>query len=183
MKGIIFNVLEDFAVEKFGDETLEEVYSQAELSEGVPPFVGPASYPDQDLVTLVTLLSEKGGVSVEDLLHSLGEYAISILARRFPLFFEGLSSAKEFLKTMNEVHYLEVRKLYSDANPPKIVLEDNTDGKTYLHYRSPRRLCSFLEGLLEGTGKHFGEGISYRHLRCQKEGAEECILELNFSRG
>jgi len=36
MKGVIFNILEDFIEEKFGDKTLEDAYEQVEHSDGLP---------------------------------------------------------------------------------------------------------------------------------------------------
>jgi len=50
MKGVIFNLLESMVIDRFGDETMEDIYEEAEFSADAPPFIGPETYPDSDLI-------------------------------------------------------------------------------------------------------------------------------------
>jgi len=182
VKGVIINILEQFINENYGDETLEEMYDKVELSDGAPPFVGPLSYPDEDFLNMVRYVSKKNGMPDSELLHAVGKYALSVLAEKYPPFFENIYSAQDFLFTVNDIHEMEVKKLYDDARPPEIILEHSDAGRALLHYRSSRQLCSLLEGLIDGAAEKYGENIEYKHVRCMKDGAEECTLELIFSR-
>jgi len=180
MKGVVINILEDFIAENLGDEMLEEVYEKVKLSDDVPPFIMPKTYPDEDLLNIVVFLSEKTGKSVEELLFGFGQYAFNILARKFPVFFENTSSAKDFLKTIEDIIHVEVHKLYKDAVTPAILIDDSVDGKTLIRYSSPRILCDLMIGLLEGVAVKFNETITQKHIQCMKNGASECVLEVEF---
>ena len=181
MKGIIINVLEDFISEKFGDETVEEIYEKVKLSDGVPPFIGPLSYPNENIINILDFLSKKTDLSIEKLLYTFGIYVIPIFAKKYPVFFENRSSAKEFLSTVNNIHYMEVKKLYDDVSPPSLIMEDTRDGQSILHYQSKRKLCDLLKGLIQGVADYYKEEVSYNKIQCMKEGAEECIFELTFN--
>ena len=53
MKGVVFNMLEEFVVENAGEEVFEEILYTCEFIT-VEPFVGPGTYPDEDLNELVS---------------------------------------------------------------------------------------------------------------------------------
>jgi hypothetical protein len=57
MKGIIFNILEDFTNEKFGEDEFDFIVEKSIL-ETTDPFVGPGTYPDSDLFKIVTKIVE-----------------------------------------------------------------------------------------------------------------------------
>ena len=182
MKGMIFNLLEDLIDEKFGEEIMEEIYAQAKLSDGAPPFVGPETYPDSDLFAIVTLLSEKTDLPIETLVYEFGKYLFPILANKYPVFLENMNSPIEFLKTVNDVIHLEVKKLFEAANPPKIIIEQIDSNRAVLHYSSERKLCKLVEGLLDGVGDYFGQKISYSHQQCMQDSTHECILNIECSK-
>ena len=50
-----------------------------------------------------------------------------------------------------------------------------------LLYKSERKLCDLLEGLIDGVAEHFNEKISYKHVKCMKENDDNCILEIKFN--
>ena len=49
-------------------------------------------------------------------------------------------------------------------------------------YRSPRKLCSFAEGLLLGAADHYGEKLTIEQPLCMKRGDDRCVLEIEFAR-
>ncbi|MCP4372375.1 MAG: guanylate cyclase, partial [Deltaproteobacteria bacterium] len=74
MKGIIFNLLENLVIDKFGDEIMEEIFEEAEFSVDAPPFIATETYPVSDLVAIVALLSEKSNIPIDDLIYEFGKY-------------------------------------------------------------------------------------------------------------
>ena len=180
MKGVIFNLLEDMIVAKCGDDTLEEIYAEATFTADAPPFVGPDTYPDADLLAMVELLSRKMDTPVSDLVYGFGRYMFPELAARFPAFLEHLPTPVAFLETVNEVIHVEVKKLFEEATPPVVTIEKTADGRARLLYRSDRQLCRLLEGLLDGVGDHYRQKATYRHRQCMLEGAGECVLDIAF---
>ena len=83
MKGVIFNMLEEFTVETFGEETFEDVLDEAELIT-TEPFVGPGTYPDEDLIALVTTLIKKVDMPLPDAVRAFGHWLFPRLAERIP---------------------------------------------------------------------------------------------------
>jgi len=181
MKGIVYNILENLIVEKFGDEVMEEIYDETEFTSDVPPFVGPETYPSSDLLLVVASLSQKTNLPVGDLVYEFGKYMFPVLAGKYPVFLEDMDTPLEFLKSVHEIIHIEVKKLFEDANPPTVMIEELTSNRAKVYYRSERKLCRLLEGLLEGVADHFDQNVSYSHQKCMHDGNPECILEIEFS--
>jgi hypothetical protein len=83
--------------------------------------------------------------------------------------------------TLNDIIHPEVRKLYPGADVPEFDFEVR-DGVVVMGYRSPRRLCSFAEGLLLGAADHYDERLTIDQPLCMKRGDDQCVLELAFAR-
>lgn len=181
MKGVIFNLLESLVIDRFGDEIMEEIYEQAEFSADAPPFIGPETYPDSDLIAIVSLLSEKSNLPVDDLIYEFGRYMLPVLADKYPVFFQDVESPIEFLKSVNDIIHVEVKKLFDGATPPLVTVANVNQNQAEIHYASERKLCRLLEGLLEGTAEHFDKNISYHHKQCMKDGFDDCILNIEFN--
>jgi predicted hydrocarbon binding protein len=47
-------------------------------------------------------------------------------------------------------------------------------------YGSPRKLCAFAEGLIEGAAAHFEEPVTISQSRCMIRGDERCDLVITF---
>ncbi len=180
MKGIIFNLLEDFLKENLGEERFEELIDSCSLRTR-EPFVGPGSYPDEDLLAIVDRTVEVTGMTRIEALRAFGKFCIGSLARKYPFFFDRHHDAKSFLKTINGLHSIEVKKLYADARPPEFVVEDPSPDRLVMRYTSERKLCPLAEGLIEGVAEHYRSSIKYRQRRCILEGATSCEFELEFA--
>ncbi len=114
-------------------------------------------------------------------LRAFGKFCIGKLARKYPLFFDRHPDAKSFLKTLNALHAIEVKKLYADAKPPEFVMEDPSPDRLVMRYMSERKLCPLVEGLIEGVAEHYRSSIKYRQCRCVLEGGSSCEFELEFA--
>ena len=180
MKGVVFNILEAFIIETFGDETMEEIYSTVAFSGDTPPFIGPETYPDSDLFAMVTLLAEMKTLDLDDVIFELGEFMFPVFAKKYPIFFENIHSSIEFLKTVNDIIHVEVKKLFEDANPPMVKVKQTNEDSVKLYYYSDRKLCKLLEGLLEGLAFHFGQKVSYEQTICMKDGGDQCVYKINY---
>jgi predicted hydrocarbon binding protein len=180
MKGIIFNLLEDFLKESLGEEKLEELIESCSLKTR-EPFVGPGSYPDEDLLAIVDRAVEVTGMTKPEALRAFGKFCIGRLAQKYPPFFDKHDTAKAFLKTLNALHSLEVKKLYADAKPPEFVMEDPSPDRLIMRYTSEKKLCWLMEGLIEGVAEHYRSPIRSRQRQCMLEGGPSCEFELEFA--
>lgn len=181
MKGIIFNIFENFIVSRYDEDTLDEIMEACDLITE-DPFVAPGTYPDQDFMQMVHKGSELLSKEVDDFLFQLGHYALFELVGRYPGFVTPYQHPKEFLKTIEDVVHVEVRKLYSDTYLPTFRYQDVAPDKLIITYFSKRRLYPLMSGLIEGVGDHFQVKIEQNQRIYEKEGNEYCDFELIFER-
>ncbi|MFC1571400.1 heme NO-binding domain-containing protein [Candidatus Margulisiibacteriota bacterium] len=154
MKGIIFNLLEAFMKEILGEEKSLEIMEKLPLKTK-EPFVGPGTYPDEDLLAIVKKVMEATRLPLDAALRKFGKFCIPVLAAKFPQFLKPHDNPKDFLKSVDNIHHMEVVKLYKDSTPPHFTLKDPAPDRLIMEYRSKRKLCKFMEGLIEGVAEYY----------------------------
>lgn len=179
MKGIIFNLLEMFITEKWGENEYEKILEKSALIT-TEPFVGPGSYPDKDILEIIQKSCEAYNVPLDKFLNEWGVFCVSVLAEKFSTFFEQAKSAKEFLLSVESIHYTEVVKLYKNAIPPHFTYKTLSEDSLIMSYQSPRKLCHFMNGLIEGVGYYYKTSIQVKELQCMLNEGEYCEFELTF---
>jgi hypothetical protein len=179
MKGVVFNLLEQFITRNLGDEKYEEILAESQLKTK-EPFVGPGTYPDEDLVAIVERTAGQMGVSLPEVLHAFGRFCFPELAERFPLFIEPYNHPKPFLKTIDSIIHMEVKKLLIDAQPPRFTYEEPATDSLVIKYSSRRKLCHFMEGLIDGVADFYKSPNRYGHKSCMLDGDEVCELHLTL---
>jgi Haem-NO-binding len=179
MKGVVFNLLEAFIAEGFGQEKYEEILGLCPLATK-EPFVGPGTYPDTDLFTIAGKAAEVLGVPLPDALRAFGKFCFPRLAAKVPTLVATHTSAESLLRSVEGVIHVEVRKLMPNAVTPSFAYAEATSGELVIEYRSARKLCWFMEGLLDGLALHFGERLEHRQIRCMHQGHSCCEFGLRF---
>lgn len=179
MKGVLFNISEEFIVENYGDQTLDEILDHCNLSTK-DPFVSPGNYPFSDLVEIISVTSSKVNLSMDKVLISLGRFAFGKLAKRHPEFVELHTHPKPFLKTVEDVIHVEVHKLYSDSQLPTFQYEDLNDKELIITYYSKKKLYPLMQGLIEGVGDHFNTRINQTKRIYIDNDVEYCDFHLKF---
>ncbi len=155
MKGIVFNLFEQFVEAALGPGAFGRACAEAKL-QTTDPFVGPGNYPDEDLIELLSVTCRQHDLGAEAALESFGRFAFAKLAGATPQFVAPFRHPKPFLLTLGSVVHAEVKKLYPHAEPPELTTEDTGHAKLRLTYRSKRGMASLALGLLHGVGEHFG---------------------------
>lgn len=181
MKGIIFNLLEEFICANWGDAKYEEVVTACHSSIR-RAYVGPGTYPDGELIAIAGTAAGILGVPLPDAVRAFGKFAFARLAERYPVFMEGHSGPKSFLESVEKVIHVEVRKLMRDADPPRFSYRDDGPDGLIIEYRSERKLCALMEGLIEGAGDWFGTPIRQAQALCMHRGDPCCEFRLGFGR-
>jgi hypothetical protein len=178
MKGVVFNLLEQLVARDHGEDTWDALLDESGL-DGVFPSLG--SYPDEHFEKLVRAAADEFATSPDDVIVWLGRNAVPLFAERYPQLFEPHDSTRSFVLTLNDIIHPEVRKLYPGADVPEFDF-GSRDEHLLMGYRSPRKLCSFAEGLLLGAGDHYRERLTIAQPRCMKRGDDHCVLEIAFAR-
>jgi len=179
MKGVVFNLLEAYIEENLGEGKYEEILDECTLMTK-EPFVGPGTYPDQDLMAIVAETIKVAGVPLSEALRSFGRFCFHKLSVQYPGFVSPHSHPKPFLKSVESIIHVEVKKLYEDARPPGFTYMDPASNRLIIQYRSERRLCQFMEGLIDGVAAYYQSPVQYKQRTCVLDGDEVCEFDLTF---
>jgi hypothetical protein len=178
MKGIVFNLLEEAVTKARGENAWDDLLEAAGLDGS---YTSLGSYPDQHLLDLVEASSAATGASSQEIIRWFGREALPALAASYPGFFDPHQDVRSFLFTLNDIIHPEVRKLYPGADVPVFGFSTADDGTVTMVYGSPRRLCAFAEGLIEGAAAHFGQTVAIQQPRCMVRGDELCSIEIHVA--
>jgi predicted hydrocarbon binding protein len=96
--------------------------------------------------------------------------------------FERSGTARSFLLTVETRIHQVVRVAIPDALPPELEIPEIDEGAISIVYRSPRRLCAMLSGLVEGTARHYGDTAQIEEHSCMHRGDDSCTFEILFAR-
>ncbi len=180
MKGIIFNQLEAMVTQNLGPGVWDKLIDESKLQTPNGLFVGPKTYPDEDLYALVGTASRITGTPADDLVTAFGRFLFPVLAKGYPVFLKPGQTAKSFLQSVDRVIHVEVRKLQAESELPAIQYEDPGPGQLVLIYRSKRKLCALATGMIDGVAAHFNERVTHAHPKCLKRGDDHCRIECTF---
>lgn len=178
MKGVVFTEFVEMVEDQFSPEIADKIIMQADLpSGGVYTSVG--TYDHAEIVALVVELSRETGVSIPVLVSTFGKFLFGRFTVMYPHFFDAKSSVYDFVAQVENHIHVEVRKLYPDAELPKLTCEVEGDHMNVV-YRSNRDMADLAEGLLHGCIAYFGESISIeRQDGLEGGGTRFCLTRSN----
>lgn len=163
MKGTILKCLHEMVRERYGEAKWDAIVVAA----GAPS--GTVYFPSQDVpedVAMRVLASaapvlrmSTGQVYDAFAAHWVDVYAPKIYRR----FYEGATSAREFLLSLDRIHDVVTRSI-EGATPPRFTYHW-VDARTLrMTYRSERGLLALFEALALALGRHFGEELRTRQI-------------------
>jgi hypothetical protein len=170
MKGIVFTEFMELVESRMGLDMLDRIITEADLpNDGAYTSVG--TYDHAELVRLVQALSHASGMSVPALIHLFGEYLFERFSVAYRPLFKDARTAFDFLKRIDGVIHVEVRKLYPDAELPSLACESPAPNALTVLYSSPRGFGDLAEGLIQGCIKYFGESITLTRIDLPPNGS------------
>ena len=178
MKGIIFNLLEEIVTEEHGPDTWDDLLEAAGLDGS---YTSLGSYPDEDLGKLVGAASTALALPPHDVVRWVGRRALPRFHGRYPALFEPYTTTRAFALRLNDIIHPEVRKLYPGAGVPEFAFDTSSSEVLVMEYGSARRMCAFAEGLLLGTGDHYGEDVRLAQPQCMNRGDQRCLIEMSIA--
>lgn len=175
MKGVVFNLLEQVVVRKYGEAVWDSLLDATQLS-GAYTSLG--SYPDAEIEKLVGAASTALNIPPTEVLRWFGRAAMPLLASHYPQLFSQRDTARSFVMSVNSIIHPEVRKLYAGAACPHFHFEETPEGALLMGYNSPRKLCALAHGFIEGAGDHYRQVMQVDHPRCMHKGDSSCVLSI-----
>lgn len=117
------------------------------------------TYDHNELIQMVTKLSAKTGISIDELVFAFGGHLAKRFAVLFPDFFTASSTVFEFMKSLDSHIHVEVKKLYPDADLPQFGFDDSNPARLIMEYKSSRGFSTLAHGLMDGVIKYYKEPI------------------------
>lgn len=155
MKGIILSEFVEFIEHELGEDTAQRIIDDSMVqSDGAYSRVGLYDY--QELLQLLTQAVTETKIEATVLLDRFSHHLFSVFKRDYSVFFEGVESAAEMLKQIDEHIHVEVKKLYPDAELPSFSYTQDGTILT-LSYQSPRPLALVAQALVGACLKYFGD--------------------------
>lgn len=171
MKGIIFTDFLELVEEKFGLEMVDKIINQSDLeSSGVYTSVG--TYDFSEMLQLVTHLSANTDISVDDLLLVFSEHLFKTLIKSHPDLVSHYEGPMDLLASIENHIHVEVQKIYPDAQLPTFELEERTENRMVLIYKSDKALYVLGKGLMLETFKLFKVPAKIEIEKLNAEGTE-----------
>ena len=158
MKGVVFTEFLEMVEEKFSFELTEQIIDASDLPSG-GAYTAVGTYDHGEIVQLVTHLSQKTGIAIPDLLRAFGQHVFGRFTISYPHFFAGINSSMEFMEKVDGYIHVEVRKLYPDAELPKLEYDKSVPGTLKVTYRSNRPFADLADGMIAGCIEHFKDGV------------------------
>jgi hypothetical protein len=178
VKGVVFTEFMEMVEARMGLDMLDRIITDAQLpNDGAYTSVG--TYDHAELVRLVLALSSATGMSTPELVHVFGQHLFTRFSVTYPQLFGNAPTAFEFMSRIDGVIHVEVRKLYPDAELPKLHCENVSDREMTILYSSPRGFGDLAAGLIDGCIRHFGEPITVDRTDLEKEeGCQRVLFRL-----
>lgn len=175
MHGLIFVSFRDYLLTRFGAETANGILA------GHPVHLISEAYPDEDLTMLVGAACEATGMESQSLVRDFGVFTgEQVFPRLYPAFFSVAGGARPFLLTVEERIHELVRATIPNAEPPELAVHARGQDGVQIVYSSPRRLCTLLTGLVEGTARHYGERAEVTESACMHRGDPACLVDVRL---
>lgn len=173
--GLIFASFRDYLLTEHGAEVARDV------TVGEPQYTLSEAYPDEQFLALLEGACARTSLSRDELLFEFGAFtAATTFARLYSVLFRLSPTARDFLLTVETPIHEVIRETLPDARPPELAVTDLGDRGLGIVYTSPRRICAMLRGLVEGTGRVYGEALQVEELECMHHGAPACRFEVRF---
>ncbi len=163
MKGVVFTEFLELVEQRHSLDMVDAVLDDVQPASG-GAYTSVGTYPHAEMAGLVTALAQRTGVSVAEILRDFGRYLFQRFVVGYPMFFDGIDDALDFLAGIEDVIHAEVLKLYPDAELPRLPVVEYTSRHLQLRYESTRHLEDLAEGLIEGCLIHFGTKASLERL-------------------
>ncbi len=174
MKGTVVSSWVSSCRALFGNEIVDKALVAHKLQTDVV-FSPLEDVEDRIATGIVDQVGNMVGKNHEEIWKIMGEQNIKTFSKNYPGFFRH-ESAYQFLKSMNDVHII-VMKRFKGAVPPILDVLPLSKNQILFTYRSKRGMHHYLYGLINGVAHYFNETIGIEPLS-QKEG--EVQLKLTF---
>ncbi len=174
MHGLIFSEFKKFIEQKYGEDTWKTILKESGFENKI--YLAVSSYPDSEFFKILEDSSKILNKDRNLILEEFGRFIVKDLAKVFKSLVKPEWDILSFLENFDKHIHRMIRIKYPGAKPPAIFCERKSENEVILHYRSPRKLCKFVKGIIKESAKFFKSTVVVHEIKCSLYGAEECIF-------
>ncbi len=153
MKGLLFNILEKFVIDKIGYDFWEAVLEENGLKDHI--FVFTKTYDDEIFFPLLHRVKKHLNLPQEKVLEELGSYSFKVYKNKLPHIFNYLTRPEEIFFSFDGPMARELEKIYEGAKFPSVKVQTNLDGELLIFYKSSRNMFDFFIGIIKEIGAKY----------------------------
>lgn len=159
MKGVIVNCLKELVTEKFGKDKWDAALGKAGVDKD-SFFLATQDVDDGVVLKVVGSVCAVLNITLPQAADAFGEHWVCSFAPKiYKSYFNGVTSAKDFLLKMDDVHRITTDNI-PNAKPPRFEYSWENGKTLIMKYKSQRGMVDFLVGLIKGVGKYFKESLN-----------------------
>jgi hypothetical protein len=174
MHGVLFLEFERYLLEKLGKADSSAVKREAGV--GARIYVPVDTYPDAELTALVAAAATRFEKPPRLVLEEFGIFVAPQLLKTYRFLVKPDWATLDVLENVETVMHASVRRRTPHADPPRLSVERRSRSEVLIVYTSPRKLCEFARGLIEGLAQFFDETVRISELSCMHERAASCRI-------
>lgn len=176
MKGTVVSSWIESCRTLFGNEVVNKALTANNLPQDV--IFTPLQDVDDKVATgIVDHVGNSVDKDHKEIWGIMGEQNIQTFSKNYPGFFRH-ESAYQFLKSMNDVHVI-VMKRFAGAKPPILDVKPISSHQIIFTYRSNRGMQDYLFGLINGVAAYFNEKIDLELIEQDESGVQ---IKLTFEK-
>lgn len=173
MHGIIHRSLKQYVVDRTSEDGWETVRDAAGIESRL--YLPVSQYPDEEVAAILATVSELTGHDEPAIQRDFGRYFAPQLLDTFDAHVHRDWDALDAVASLEKI-YPQVIDKDGDVDSVDVSTRRSNGDTVVVHYRSTRKLCPMLEGLIEGVGSEYGEKIQIRKETPTREGLRHCEL-------
>jgi len=174
MHGIIFAELQKYVEMRGGESAWTALLAEAGLHGRA--YLTTHNSPDHEFQALVATAARIAGTSPAVLLEDFGRFVTPDLAKMYGQSIPPNWRTLDLLEHTEAAIHKIVRRTNSDANPPRLVVARAAADRVVITYTSPRKLCAFAKGIVQGVAALYGERVRVSESTCMLKGEACCTI-------
>ena len=179
MKGVVFTEFIDHVAKSFGEDAVDDLIEASALPSG-GAYTAVGTYDAAEMTTLCGTLAAQTGAPAAELVRGFGFHLGCAFARDHAAYFDRAANLFDFLDSVERHIHVEVRKLYPDAELPKLAIRSRTDRRLVMEYCSPRRMSVLAEGLIHSAARRFGVTVDVQTLPWPERGDDGALFVVDL---
>ncbi|MCB0163046.1 MAG: heme NO-binding domain-containing protein [Anaerolineae bacterium] len=170
MHGIIHTELQRYVETKHGPDAWEAVLQEAGLNAKI--YMAISTYPDKEILAIVTAASRLTHIPTEYILEDFGEFIVPSLMHMYQVRIDPAWKTMELLLHTEGTIHKTVRLKKPGAQPPRLKFEKTGPTTLRLLYTSSRKMSAVAKGIIRGVANYYGELVTIQEHK-QADGCSE----------